>query len=74
MTVYVLTMGKDLYYASEIYEDACYEKEYTEEETWQGRHQGVKLTQVVIDKDTPDKMLIMSNGVAYSTESIINLL
>lgn len=72
--VFVLTMGKDLYYATEDYEDAKYEKESAEEENWQGRKQNIKLTEVELDIHRPDMEVTLSNGCTYATEYILNLL
>jgi len=72
--VYVLTMGKNLYYATEDYEDAEYEKTSAEEENWQGRKQNIKLTEVDIDVNRPDMEIALSNGCTYAAEHILNLL
>ena len=72
--VHVLTMGKDLYYATEDYEDAKYEKQTAEEENWQGRKQNIKLTEVDLDTTQTDMEITLSNGCTYTAEQILNLL
>ena len=72
--VHVLTMGKDLYYATEDYEDAKYEKQTAEEENWQGRKQNIKLTEVELDAEQPDMVITLSNKCTYTVEQIMNLL
>lgn len=73
MRVYVLTMGRGLYYASRNYEDAEYEKQFAEEETFQGRKLGIKEHEIDIDENEPDKEWSL-NGAKVTTEEILSLL
>lgn len=77
MKVYVLTMGRNLYYVTKNIEDAEYEKGYTEDETFQGRKLGIKLTEIEIPKDWENHIgekINIRNGVSYTIEEIMNLL
>lgn len=77
MKVYILTMGKNLYYVSRSSEDAEYEKQYAEEETFQGRKLGIKFSEVEIPKDWENHLeekISVGNGVSYTVEEIMNLL
>lgn len=74
MKVYVLTIGKDLYYAASNYEDAEYEKRQTEEENWQGRKQNIKIHEVFINEAEPDKSIEITNGTVVTVSDILALL
>lgn len=74
MKVYVLTIGKNLYYAATDYEDAEYEKRQTEEENWQGRKQNIKIHEVNINETEPDMSIDLSNGVVITVNDILTLL
>lgn len=73
MKLYVLTMGKNLYYVSRSAEDAEYEKQYTEEETFQGRKLGIKISEVNIDVNKPKEEHKLLNGCTYTTEEILSI-
>lgn len=74
MKVYVLTIGKGLYYAATEYEDAEYEKKQTEEENWQGRKQNIKLHEVNVNESEPDMTVDLGNGVVVTVNDILALL
>lgn len=74
MKVYVLTIGKDLYYAAKDCADAEYEKQYSEEETLLGRKLGIKMSEVKIDANKPEEEHQLVNGCTYKTEQILDLL
>lgn len=74
MKVYVLTIGRDLYYASKDYADAEYEKQYSEEETFVGRKLGIKMSEVNIDVNKPEEEHRLVTGCTYKTEQILDLL
>lgn len=73
MKLYILTMGKDLYYVSESSEDAEYEKQYAEDETFQGRKLGIKMSEVNLDENKPDEIHKLVNGCTYTTEQILSI-
>lgn len=71
--VYVLTMGKNLYYATEDEEDAEYEKEEAESENPLGRKQGIKLYGVEVDTEDPDSIVHIGK-MEFKASEIIDLL
>lgn len=74
MKLYILTIGKNLFYVSKNYEDAAYEKESTEEENWQGRKQCIKLNEVDVDTADENATVTLSNNVEYTVHDILDLL
>jgi hypothetical protein len=74
LKLHILTIGRDLYYVTEDYEDAEYEKQTAEESNFQGRKLNIKLTSVDIDSSEPSNKVQLSNGMSYTVEQIMNLL
>ena len=75
MKLYVLTIGKDLYYVSRDYEDAEYEKQSAEDDNFAGRKLGIKLTEIEVNENNSSGVeVLLSNGVYYSVDDILSLL
>lgn len=73
ITVYVLTMGKSLYYATEDEEDAEYEKETAESENPLGRKQGIQLHRVEVDTKDADSVVHIGK-LEFKASEILDLL
>ena len=71
--IYVLTMGKNLYYATEDEEDAEYEKETAESENPLGRKQGIQIYGVEVDTEDPDSIVHIGK-MEFKAYEILDLL
>lgn len=74
MKVYILVMGKELCYVAETEEDALYEQECMQEENLLGRKLGIKLFDVKVDKDNPDEVFDLGNGIHIKASDILDLM
>jgi hypothetical protein len=83
--LFVLTIGRDLYYVAKDYEDAQYEKQSAEEENFMGRKLDIKLTELSMHGDNlvdldgkeltdEEDVVKLSNGFKYKCKDILNLL